>query len=79
MRYLLEVPPDDPFALVAHPWEPFVRAVHIVSTPLFAIALGWIVGTHAMPKVHARARGGRPSGLVVLLSILPLAATDPLV
>lgn len=67
--------PEDPFALVNHPWQPGLRAAHVVLAPLLVWGLAAIWRDH----VWRRARGGfrprRKSGLALAVLALPMIAS----
>ena len=73
MRYLAE--PVDEFALVNHPWEPEVQALHLITAPLLVFAAGWIWSRHVLrpwPKGTAR---GRRTGISLALLLAPMVAS----
>lgn len=61
MRYLAQ--PEDPFAIVNHPWQPHLLAAHILLAPLlvFACALFW--SDHVWKRVRSGFRARRTTGL----------------
>ena len=73
MLYLSE--PVDEFAVVNHPWQPDVQALHVVLAPalVFACALVW------RAHVWARVRSGYPtrrrSGLTLFGLFVPMVAS----
>ncbi len=73
MRYLAE--PSDPFAVVNHPWQPHVQAAHVLAAPLslFAVALIW--RDHVWARFRSGFRAHRRSGLTLLVSLAPMAAS----
>lgn len=70
MRYGLR--PDDPFAIVNHPWQAHVQHAHIVVTPLLAILLGAFWYAHAAVNWRGGTREGRRSGLALWGLALPM-------
>ena len=70
MRYALE--PVDEFAVVNHPWQPFLQHLHVWTVPALVIMLGVFWQGHAWPYWRARLREGRNSGLMLFGSALPM-------
>ena len=62
MKYLLEQ--VDPFAVVNHPWQAAMLAVHVMASPLFLLVFGIIFSSHIMKKLRAPNLPNRRSGLV---------------
>ena len=50
MRYFVR--PDDPFAVVNHPWQPDVQHLHVVAAPLLVFALGLIWQSHVRASLR---------------------------
>jgi hypothetical protein len=73
MRYAVE--PSDPFAVVNHPLEPQLQHLHILSAPLlvFAVALLW--QRHAWARVRSGFPVRRPTGIALVVSFVPMAAS----
>ena len=65
------VVPEDPDALVNHPWQPQMQAAHILAAPFFLFGVGMVWRKHVLFKW----RGGEPtrrrSGLQLAL-LLPV-------
>ncbi len=58
LRYLW--PRTDPYAVVNHPWQPYLQHLHLLLAPLLVFALGAVWVAHVWP---ARLAGERaPSG-----------------
>ncbi len=69
MKYFMKS--DDPFAVVNHPWQPYLLDAHVLIGPVAVFAIGWIFGNHIWPAY----RGGAPnraSGIVSMLFIVPM-------
>lgn len=73
MRYL--VSPQDPFAVVNHPWQPAVQHAHVLAAPLLVLAAGVLWRAHVRPSLRHRVAARRRSGWAALLSLAPMAAT----
>lgn len=73
MRYLAE--PADEFALVNHPWQPEVQALHVVTAPLLVFAAGWIWSAHVLRHWRLGTRRGRRTGLLLALLLAPMVAS----
>ena len=67
--------PDDPFAVVNHPWQPDLQHLHVLMAPLLVFGLGLLWRNHVWVKVRSRAGRQRWSGLVLLGLLVPMAAT----
>ena len=83
MKYLMAT--DDPFAVVNHPWEPTMLAVHVVAGPIAIALFSLAFRSHGLPKIWQATAVNRKSGLaasgvlVVLIAsgYLNQVATDP--
>lgn len=64
-RYLLRS--DDPFAVVNHPWQPGLLAVHIVASPLLVMLFGMVFRAHVLKKLASPRPPARRSGWTSLL------------
>lgn len=73
MKYLLQ--PADAFAIVNHPWQPFMLKLHIVSAPVLIFGIGMILMRHIWPHFRAGLKRGRRSGISSGLITIPLIAT----
>jgi len=73
MRYLVR--PEDPFAVVNHPWQPQVQHLHVLAAPLLVFAIGLVWKTHAWPGVRLRAAARRRSGLALVATAAPMIAS----
>jgi hypothetical protein len=74
MKYLLTT--DDPFALVNHPLQPLMLAVHIVASPALVLAFGMAFESHISAKLRARhIRANRRSGWIAVLTFATMSMT----
>lgn len=70
MRYLAR--PDDPFAVVNHPWQPEVQHLHVLTAPLLVFGIGLIWKAHVWPGVRLRVAARRRSGLALFATAAPM-------
>ena len=70
--------PTNPFAVVNHPWQPYVLKMHLLSVPFLLFALG-LVFAHALDRLTAGRRRGRRSGILIIGLILPLSLSGVLI
>ena len=73
MRYLAR--PDDPFAVVNHPWQPATQHLHVVAAPLLVFAVGLIWKAHAWAGFRLRAASRWASGVGLLATAGPMVAS----
>lgn len=73
MRYFVR--PDDPFAVVNHPWQPAVQHLHVLAAPLLVFAIGLIWKAHVWPGVRLRVAARRGSGLALFATAAPMIAS----
>lgn len=71
--YLLE--PVDPYAVIHHPWQPFVQHAHVWTAPLLVFAVGMIWRQHVWRHVQRGQRRGRAMGLVLICNLAPMVAS----
>ena len=57
--------PTDEFAIVNHPWQPEVHALHILFAPLLVFACGLFWREHVWKRVKKGFPSRRKSGLVL--------------
>lgn len=73
MKYLVES--QDPFAVINHPWQPYVLYVHVLAAPALVLVFGMVWTSHVSGKIE----GGRPynrrSGLMAIWSFAVMAAS----
>lgn len=77
MKYFLT--PTEPWAVVNHPWQPWVLKAHIVVAPLLVFAIGLITMRHIWRHFRTGMRRGRRSGLTTALVTGPMVATGYLI
>ncbi len=73
MKYLLQ--PTDPFAVVNHPWQPYVLDTHVLAAPALLIVFGMVWTSHVRDKVVAGQPDNRGTGLTSLWMFLVMAAS----
>jgi hypothetical protein len=73
MQYVLV--PDDPFAVVNHPWQPAILAMHVVFSPPFILLFGIIFNSHVMRKLQGNVRPNRKTGYVSLATFAAMVAS----
>jgi hypothetical protein len=56
----------DPFALINHPWQPAMLALHVLASPPFILMFGVVFNSHVMRKLKASGLPNRRSGYVSL-------------
>jgi len=69
----------DPFAVVHHPWQPWMLRIHLVAVPLLIFGFGLLVRGHVVAKLADRTRAGWLSGLGTLLLFGPMAVSGVLI
>lgn len=77
MKYLLES--ADAWAVINHPWEPWVLKAHILVAPLMVFAIGLIASEHIWKHFRARVRARRISGLTLMAVLVPMVASGYLI
>lgn len=70
MKYAMKS--EDEFAVVNHPWQPFMLAAHVVVAPLLVFGFGWIFANHIWPGLTSGIARKRKSGLWSLAAIVPM-------
>ena len=73
MRYALE--PEDPYAVVNHPWQPDLQHWHVLAAPMLVFACGMIWREHLWNGFRSGLRGRRRSGLFLGLMLVPMIAS----
>ena len=61
MKYLMAT--DDPFAVVNHPWEPTMLAMHVVAGPVAIAFFSLAFRSHGLPRIWQATPLNRKSGL----------------
>ncbi|HXE56923.1 MAG TPA: hypothetical protein VNK43_02885, partial [Gemmatimonadales bacterium] len=77
MKHFLE--PPEPWAVVNHPWQPWVLKAHIVAAPLLVFAIGLIALRHVWRHFQSRTPYGRRSGITLALMTGPMILTGYLI
>lgn len=73
MRYGLA--PPDAYAVVNHPWQPFIQHLHVWTAPLLVFAVGLIWQAHVWSHWRSGMASGRRSGVSLLASLAPMVAS----
>lgn len=73
MKHLLTS--DDPFSVVNHPAQPAVQHLHVLVAPLLVFAAGLAWAAHAAPNLDRGAAPGRRTGLLLMTTFAPMAAS----
>ncbi len=73
MRYFVR--PDDPFAVVNHPWQPDVQHLHVLAAPLLVFALGLIWQSHVRASLRLGIAARRRSGWALAATATPMVAS----
>lgn len=73
MRYLAE--PADEFSIVNHPWQPELKALHILGVPLLVFACGLLWRHHVWARVRSGYPGRRRTGLVLFALLVPMVVS----
>jgi hypothetical protein len=64
MKYLVGT--DDPFAVVNHPWQGAMLAVHVLASPLMLLSFGMLLSSHVLRKLRLANSPNRRSGFMSL-------------
>ena len=74
MKYLLT--PSDPYSVVNHPWQPGFLSGHVLAAPLLLFGFGLIAREHILGRYRdPRARGGRRTGILAALALVPMVSS----
>lgn len=71
MKYLLPV--DDPFAVVNHPWQSSMLALHVVFAPMVILVFGIVLRSHIIKKLVSNSQPDRRTGWISLISFSAMA------
>ena len=66
---------DDPFAVVNHPWQGAMLALHVVSAPGLILTFGILLNSHVTRRIAAGTTPNRRSGLTSLTTFFAMTAT----
>ncbi|MBD3334459.1 MAG: hypothetical protein GF355_02995 [Candidatus Eisenbacteria bacterium] len=72
-KYLLES--SDPFAVINHPWQPWILKLHVLAGPVFLFALGLVTAGHIRHHLQGAEPVGRWTGWAAMLAAAPAALT----
>lgn len=64
MKYLIA--PQDPFAVVNHPWQTAMLNLHLIASPMLILIFGIVFNSHVMKKLRVPRLPNRRSGYVSL-------------
>lgn len=73
MKYLMTS--DDPFAVVNHPWQSAMLALHVVIAPAFLVLFGVVFNGHVMRKLRVPRGDNRRSGVASLATFVVMTAS----
>jgi hypothetical protein len=62
----------DEFAVIHHPWEPFVLKAHILVSPILVFAVGSVWISHARKHYRGRVHLGRRTGIFIASAFAPM-------
>lgn len=71
--------PETEWAVINHPWEPWVLKAHIIAAPVLVFALGLITTEHIWKHFRGRTRRARRSGLSAMWMIVPMVLSGYLI
>ncbi|HKY33279.1 MAG TPA: hypothetical protein VJV23_12135, partial [Candidatus Polarisedimenticolia bacterium] len=78
MKYLMS--PIDEFAVVNHPWQPWMLPLHVLAAPAMLFAIGLVAREHILSQIRkGPGRAGRGTGLVAVACLLPMVSTGYLI
>lgn len=73
--FLYCVHPEDPYAVVNHPWQPQAQHAHVLLAPLLVFSIGALWKRHAWERWRSGAHPRRRTGTLLMLSFVPMAAS----
>ena len=77
--YRYGVSPEDPYAVVNHPWQPHFQHLHVLLAPLLVFAVGYSWRRHIGPRLGRRGLAGYKSGLGLAVAMVPMVASGYLI
>ena len=77
MKYAMVT--DDPFAVVNHPWQSMMLALHIVLAPFFVAFFGMLFRSHSFRKIMSSDPKNRRTGWTSLVSFSLMALSGYLI
>lgn len=63
MEYFMRT--DDPFAVVNHPWQPYMLGLHVLAAPVLLVIFGIVFNSHIGRKLRS-CKPNRRAGLISL-------------
>lgn len=73
------VRPEDPYAVVNHPWQPQTQHLHVLLAPLLVFGAGLIWRRHVWAHWKAKVRKGLASGVTLGLTLVPMVTSGYLI
>ena len=73
MKYFVRT--DDPFAVVNHPWQGAMLAVHVLTSPVLLLSFGMLLSSHVLRKLTLTTSPNRRSGFISLGSFGVMAVS----
>lgn len=73
VKYLMTT--SDPYAVVSHPWQPYLLKAHILVSPFLLFALGMIAVDHVWRHYRQGIRLSRRTALTTAAAVLPMVLT----
>lgn len=73
VKYLMTT--SDPYAVVNHPWQPYLLKAHILVSPFLLFALGMIAVDHVWRHFRQGIRLSRRTALTTAAAVLPMVLT----
>lgn len=74
MKYLMST--DDPFAIVNHPWQPWMLDLHVLAAPVLLFVFGLVFQSHISYKLSKSGlRANRRSGILSLATFALMSAS----
>lgn len=77
MLYFAE--PEDPFAIVNHPWQPDVQHLHVLTAPLLVFGCGVIWISHVWRRIRSGFPVRRKTGILLAALLWPMIASGYLI
>lgn len=77
VKYLMV--PEDPWAAINHPVQPWLLKAHIVAAPFLVFAVGTITLRHIWRHYRSGQSTGRRSGVTTMLVTLPMILSGYLI
>ena len=77
MKYF--VSPEDPYAVIHHPWQPAMLKIHLVAAPFLVFALGMVFTRHVVRQWASGRPAGRASGVGLVVTLAPMVISGYLI